>query len=184
MKENKTSVLNCGHWMFSLIFILLSFKSNGQYREMIYYRVPVGAIRYFHPGDNVLYKLKSEEKFDERNGSIRLITDTLYQIDNLRFKPDNLKWISHQETRSQRLIRNLAGSLILASGLATIVYGYSVFPDNELKITDSDRYHAENVKALSYCLGGVALASISIPVYRIHPKRYLVSERWKVKYQR
>jgi len=167
-----------------LIMILFALPVNGQYRELIYYRIPVGTIKYFHPDETVSFKLKSEDKFDIRKGTINLITDTLYEIGNVRFKPSNLKWISPKGTLAQRLLKNIAGTLILASGIASIAYGVSVFPGDELRERDKDAFHDENVKAINYCLGGLAVAALSIPVYGIHPKRYAVSKKWRVKYQR
>lgn len=168
----------------TLILILCTLSVKGQYRELIYYRIPVGAIKYFHPDETVFFKLKSEDKFDIRKGSIKLITDTLYEIGNVRFKPSNLKWISPKPTVALRLLKNLAGSLIIATGLASIAYGISIFPGDDLKKKDKDAFHSENVKAINYCLGGLGVAAISIPVYGIHPKRYSVSKKWRVKYQR
>lgn len=178
------NTLNYIRRLFPIVFILISLSGKGQYRELIYYRVPVGAIKYFHPDETVFFKLKSEDKFDVRKGTIRLITDTSYEIGNVRFKPDNLKWISTKPSIGLRVLKNFAGSLIIATGIASIAYGISVFPNDELKKKDKDAFHNENVKAINYCLGGLALAAISIPVYGIHPRRYSVSKKWRVKYQR
>lgn len=113
-----------------------------------------------------------------------MITDTLYEIANVRFKPSNLKWISTKPSTSLRILRSFAGSIILATGIASIAYGISVFPGDELKRKDKVAFHDENVMAINYCLAGLAVAAISIPVYGIHSKRYSVSKKWRVKYQR
>ncbi|MCX6276080.1 MAG: hypothetical protein NTV09_12830 [Bacteroidetes bacterium] len=95
-----------------------------------------------------------------------------------------MKWISTKPSTSLRILRSFAGSIILATGIASIAYGISVFPGDELKRKDKVAFHDENVMAINYCLAGLAVAAISIPVYGIHSKRYSVSKKWRVKYQR
>ncbi len=165
---------------FVLIFISISV--HAQYRELIFYKFPVGSIKYFNLDETVIFKLKSESKYDIRKGTIGMITDTLFQIGNVRFKPDNLQWISKPATRGSKVIKNITGCIFLAGGVACFAYGILKFPDDKLK-ENSDAYHKENVNAISFSLAGIGIAAISIPIFQSHPKRYSVSKRWKSKYQ-
>ena len=171
---------------FSLLFLtlIIALTASGQYRELIYYKVPVGAIKYFHKDENVTFKLKSEDKFDIRKGIIYLLSDTLYEINNIRFRPDNLEWISSSFTKRQRSLKNFAGTFLLAGGLAASVYGVTKFPDEDLENEDSEKYHQENVNALTIIAAGLCIAAVSIPVYIIQPKKYKLSKNWRIRYQR
>jgi hypothetical protein len=167
-----------------LTAFLFSFKSFGQYREMIFYHVPVGDIKYFHKDDNVMFKLKSEERFETRKGKINLMLDSVFVISTIRFHPDNLEWISTSLSRSGKFFRSLAGTLLLAGGAAIVAYGISGFPSEELKKENAHRYHEQNITALSYAAAGIAVAAVSIPVYSIQPKKYKASRKWRITYQR
>ncbi|MEO8085174.1 MAG: hypothetical protein ABI763_00045 [Bacteroidota bacterium] len=169
-----------------LIFVFIAFTTSvkGQYRELIFYKFPVGQVKYFHKDETVIFKLKSDEKFVIRKGKINLITDTMYEVNKVRFRPENLQWITPPPSKQHRIIKALSGTIILSAGLATLAYGILYFPAEHLRKENEVKYHKKNEDAITYSLAGLGIAAISIPIYQIHPKRYSVSKRWRTKYQR
>ena len=84
---------------------MLSLEAYCQYREIVFYKIPVGEVKYFHKDEPVSFKLKSEEKFETRNGSIKLLTDTMIEIGNVRFKPENLQWLSSSFSKPKKFFK-------------------------------------------------------------------------------
>ena len=156
---------------------------NAQYRELIYFHVPVGEVKYFRVNENAIFRLKSEDRLTVHDGKINFLSDTLYEISGIRFHPDNLEWISSPPSKGQKFSRTFFGTVILAGGAALAAYGFSKFPNDDLKKEDRAQYHDESLTALSYMAGGIVIAAVSIPVFRIHPKRYSLSKNWRMKYQ-
>mgnify|MGYP003346912920 CR=1 FL=1 len=82
------------------------------------------------------------------------------------------------------LLKTIAGTVVLASGLSIVAYGFTSFPDEALRKDDPGKFHSDNIKAIDFCLSGLVLAAVSIPIYGLHQKRYSVTKHWKIKYQR
>ncbi|CAN5677451.1 hypothetical protein BH11BAC1_BH11BAC1_10950 [soil metagenome] len=176
--------ISTGNFILLLfIFIAFTLSATGQYREMIFYKFPVGQVKYFHKDQTVIFKLKSDEKFVTRKGKINLITDTLYEMGNVRFRPENLQWMAPPTSMQHRVLKALSGTIILTGGLSLIAYGILNFPEEHLKEENEEKYHKKNQDALIYSLAGLGIVAVSIPIYQIHPQRYSVSKNWRTKYQ-
>ncbi len=168
-----------------IIALFSVIAAKAQYRELVYFKIPVGETKYFRLDDKVLFKLKSDEAYTSRIGTINLITDTLYDINNVRFRPDNLEWISTPFTKGQRTTKIIVGSVFLAGGIATIVAGVLKYPSKKTLIggKTTHQYETQSVNSIGICAAGLLTVGFSFEMFSLKPKKYHRSKLWGTKYQ-